>query len=38
MVEADRQQTLNNIKATKFKLGLLINFGTPSLTYKRIVN
>jgi len=29
LVEADRQQTLNNIKATKFKLGLLINFGTP---------
>jgi hypothetical protein len=22
----------------EFKLGLLINFGTPSLTYKRIVN
>jgi GxxExxY protein len=38
LVDADRQQTLNNIKATKFKLGLLINFGTPSLTYKRIVN
>jgi len=37
LVDADRQQTLNNIKATKFKLGLLINFGTPSLTYKRIV-
>ncbi len=26
------------LKATKFKLGLLINFGSPSLTYKRIVN
>ena len=38
LVDADRQQTLNNIKATKFKLGLLINFGTPSLTYKRILN
>jgi GxxExxY protein len=38
LVDADRQQTLNNVKATKFKLGLLINFGTPSLTYKRIVN
>ena len=38
LVDADRQQTLNNLKATKFKLGLLINFGTPSLTYKRIVN
>ena len=38
LVDSDRQQTLNNIKATKFKLGLLINFGTPSLTYNRIVN
>ena len=37
-VDADFQQTLNNVKATKFKLGLLINFGTPSLTFKRIVN
>ena len=38
LIEADSKQTLNNIKATKFKLGLLINFGTPSLTYKRIIN
>lgn len=38
LIEADRKQTLNNVKATKFKLGLLVNFGTPSLTYKRIVN
>lgn len=38
LIDTDRQQTLNNIKATKFKLGLLINFGTPSLTYKRIIN
>ncbi len=38
LIDADRQQTLNNVKATHFKLGLLINFGTPSLTYKRIVN
>lgn len=38
LIDADRQQTLNNVKATNFKLGLLINFGTPSLTYKRIVN
>lgn len=38
LVDADHKQTLNNIKATMFKLGLLINFGTPSLTYKRIVN
>lgn len=38
LIEADRQQTLNNVKATKFKLGLLINFGTPSLSYQRILN
>jgi GxxExxY protein len=38
LIDADRQQTLNNVKATKFKLGILVNFGTPSLTYKRIVN
>ena len=38
LVDVDGQQTLNNIRATKFKLGLLINFGTASLTYKRIVN
>ena len=38
LIEADNRQTINNVKATKYKLGLLINFGTPSLTYKRIVN
>ena len=38
MVDANSKQTLNNVKATRFKLGILINFGTPSLTYKRIVN
>ena len=38
LIDTDRQQTLNNVKATHFKLGLLINFGSPSLTYKRIVN
>lgn len=38
LIDADRKQTLNNVRATKFKLGLLINFGATSLTYKRIVN
>lgn len=38
LIESDHRQTVNNVKATKFKLGLLINFGTPSLTYIRIVN
>jgi GxxExxY protein len=37
-IQADRDQTLNNVKATKFKLGLLINFGMPSLKYYRLVN
>jgi GxxExxY protein len=32
-------QTLNNyLKGTKTELGILVNFGTPSLTYKRILN
>ena len=38
LIDADHRQTINNVKATNFRLGLLINFGTPSLTYKRIVN
>lgn len=37
-IDTDIKQSLNNIKVTQFKLGLLINFGTPSLTYKRIIN
>ena len=37
-VEAFVRQTLNNVKATNYKLGLMVNFGTPSLTYKRVVN
>ena len=31
-------QTLNYLTATGFKLGLLLNFGAPSLQTKRIVN
>ena len=30
-------QVLNYLKATKFKLGLLVNFGELSLKYKRLV-
>jgi GxxExxY protein len=33
----DEAQVFNYLKATGYKLGLLINFGEPSLTYKRIV-
>lgn len=31
-------QLKNYLKCTKMELGMLINFGTPSLTYKRILN
>ena len=31
-------QVLNYLKATKFRLGLLVNFGQPKLVYKRLVN
>ena len=31
------KQTLNYLAASKLKLGLLVNFGEDSLTYKRIV-
>ena len=30
-------QTLNYLKVSKIKLGILINFGKPRLNYKRIV-
>ncbi len=30
-------QALNYLKATGYKLGLLVNFGEPSLRYKRLV-
>lgn len=38
MSENDRRQSINYLKATQFKLGILVNFGTQSLSYKRIVN
>ncbi|MGM5469159.1 GxxExxY protein [Flavobacteriaceae bacterium LMO-SS05] len=31
-------QLKNYLAATKMELGMLINFGQPSLTYKRIIN
>ena len=31
-------QTLNYLKATDLKIGLLINFGEPSLKHKRLAN
>ena len=38
LIDTDSQQTLNNIKATQNKLGLLITFGASSLIHKRILN
>ena len=31
-------QLQNYLKCTNMELGMLINFGTPSLTYKRMIN
>ena len=36
--QKDMDQTVNYLKATNIKLGLLITFGSKSLTYKRLVN
>ena len=33
-----KRQLLNYIKATKIKLGILINFGEKSLNYIRVIN
>lgn len=37
LTENDLAQVLNYLKATGKKIGLLINFGTNSLQYKRII-
>ena len=34
---AHESQVLNYLKATGYKLGILINFGEPSLKFKRLV-
>lgn len=36
--EGQTKQLLNYLKATNKKLGILINFGSSSLIYKRIIN
>jgi GxxExxY protein len=37
LADAHVKQVLNYLAASKLKLGLLINFGEDSLTYKRVV-
>lgn len=37
ITEIHKAQTLNYLKATQFKLALLINFGRDRLEYKRLV-
>ncbi len=38
LTQVHRAQTLNYLKATDFRLALLINFGKASLEYERLVN
>ena len=35
LTEADEAQLLNYLKGTGYRVGLLLNFGAPSLEYKR---
>ena len=37
LLSNNQSQVINYLKATGFKLGLLINFGAESLEYKRLV-
>ncbi|NCC53715.1 MAG: GxxExxY protein, partial [Spartobacteria bacterium] len=37
LAQADEGQLINYLHATKLSRGLLINFGAPSLQYKRMV-
>jgi GxxExxY protein len=37
LTDSHVKQTLNYLAASKLKLGLLVNFGADSLTYKRVV-
>ena len=37
LIDSHVEQTLNYLAASKLKLGLLVNFGEDSLSYKRVV-
>jgi GxxExxY protein len=38
LTHVETGQILNYLKATRMKLGLLLNFGASSLQYKRVIN
>jgi GxxExxY protein len=38
LTDIEMAQVLDYLKATKLKLGLLLNFGANSLQYKRVIN
>ncbi|MCB0193927.1 MAG: GxxExxY protein, partial [Anaerolineae bacterium] len=38
LTEINEAQLLNYLKGTGYRVGLLLNFGTPSLEHKRRVN
>lgn len=37
LTSADEAQLINYLKATSIRRGLIVNFGAPSLQYKRLV-
>jgi GxxExxY protein len=36
--DSDAAQVVNYLKATGYELGMLLNFGAPSLEYKRLIH